>query len=340
MITESINKLIGSQSLTLEECVSVMDAIMEGKVTDTQLSAFLVALKIKGPTSDEIAGLAVAMRNKSLQIQLDYPLVDTCGTGGDGQNTFNISTASIFICAAMGLKIAKHGNRAASGSCGSADVLEGLGINIELQPNQVSKCIEDIGIGFMFAPIFHPAMKYAGPVRRELGFPTVFNILGPLTNPAHATHQLLGIADPLIGEQMAQSLIKTGVQKAIVVHGTSDDGGVDEFSLAGTNLLWSINNGKVIKSEIHPDDLKMANVPLSVIKGGDKAFNAELIQKILSGEQIPHRDVLVANCGLIALMCDLVSSVTEGIEMAEYTIDSGGAKDKFLKFKEITNSLR
>tara|TARA_A100001037_G_scaffold301728_1_gene331877 strand:- start:18229 stop:19116 length:888 start_codon:yes stop_codon:yes gene_type:complete len=295
---------------------------------------------MKGATSDEIAGMATVMREKSNQISLDYELVDTCGTGGDGQNLFNISTACIFVAAGMGLKIAKHGNRAASGSCGSADVLEGLGINIELSPNQVSQCIESVGAGFMFAPMFHPAMKYAGPVRQALGIPTIFNILGPLTNPAKATHQMLGVADIKLGKQMAESLQKMGVQRALVVHCDSEDGGVDELTLNGINHMWSLQNNKITKTEFTALDIQMEPISLNAIRGKDKIYNASIIKSVLDGDNSPHREIILLNCGVIAQMCNLVDTLSEGIDLAKATIDSGKAKNKLVELTELSLSFQ
>lgn len=339
MITEAINKLISNESLSFEESASVMTQIMNGEVSEIQMSAFLVSLKIKGATSDEIAGMATIMRSKSTQIHLNYDLVDTCGTGGDGQNLFNISTACIFVAAGMGLKIAKHGNRAASGTCGSADVLEGLGINIELLPDQVTQCIESVGAGFMFAPMFHPAMKYAAPVRRELGIPTIFNLLGPLTNPAKATHQILGVSRLDLGSQMAESLLKIGIKKGVVVHCESENGGVDELTLSGTNHMWHIDNGIITKSQFTPTDIKMQPVSLSEIKGQDKVYNASIISNILDGKPSPHREVVLLNCGVIALMCELVTNLSDGIKLAKDIIDSGKARAKLNELRELSISL-
>jgi len=339
MITETIRKLAASESLTFEESLISMTQIMSGEVSEIQLAAFLVSLQIKGATSDEIAGMATAMREKATQISLDYDLVDTCGTGGDGQNLFNISTACIFVAAGMGLKIAKHGNRAASGTCGSADVLEGLGVNIELSPEKVKQCIELVGAGFMFAPMFHPAMKYAGPVRRELGMPTIFNLLGPLTNPAKATHQILGVPNIDIGQQMAESLQKMEIKRGMVIHCESEDGGVDELTLSGINHLWDIKKGVISYSKFTAADIGMEAVSLSQIKGKDKGFNASIITDVLDGNPSPHREIILLNAGMIAKMCDLVTTLEEGIELAKKTIDSNQAKLKLVELRELSSSL-
>ncbi|PKB79534.1 MAG: anthranilate phosphoribosyltransferase, partial [SAR202 cluster bacterium Io17-Chloro-G9] len=219
-----------------------MGEIMEGEATPAQLGSFLTALRLKGETAEEIAGMATVMREKALRVDVPGQLVDSVGTGGDGQNTFNISTAAAFVAAAAGLKVAKHGNRAASSSCGSADVLEALGVKIELTPGSVSRCVNEVGMGFMFAQAFHPAMRHAGPVRREIGIRTVFNILGPLTNPAGVQNLLLGVADPSLSETMARVLALLGVNHALVVHG---HGGLDELSLSGDSSVWEVRGGDV-----------------------------------------------------------------------------------------------
>ena len=229
-VREAITAVVDGHSLSREDAASAMRQIMGGEATPAQLGAFLTGLRIKGETTQEIAGMASVMREFALKVEVDGPLIDTVGTGGDGQNTFNISTATAFVAAAAGLKVAKHGNRAASGTCGSADVLEALGVRIELSPEGVARCIEEAGVGFMFAPVFHPAMRHAGPVRREIGIRTVFNILGPLTNPAGAQTQLLGVAFPELGETMAEVLGILGSHRAMIVHG---HGGLDELSLSG-----------------------------------------------------------------------------------------------------------
>ena len=235
MIKEAIEAAISGVSLSMEQASATMREIMDGEVTPAQLAAFLTALRLKGEASSEIAGMASVMREKALRVQVDGTLVDTAGTGGDGKGTFNVSTAAAFIGAAAGLKVAKHGNRAASGSCGSADVLEALGVKIDLGPDPVERCIEGVGIGFMFAQTFHPAMRHAAPVRREIGIRTVFNILGPLTNPAGAQCQVLGVADATIGDKMADVLKLLGTRHSLVVHG---EDGLDEFTLGATNRVW------------------------------------------------------------------------------------------------------
>ena len=238
MIKEAIGNLVSGNSLTMEEASSVMKEIMDGEATQAQLGAFLVALRLKGETPEEVAGFASVMREKSLRVSLSGPLVDIVGTGGDGSNTFNISTTSAFVAAGAGLKVAKHGNRAMSSRCGSADVLEALGVKIELTPQQVQQCVENVGIGFMFAQAFHPAMKYAASPRREIGIRTVFNILGPLTNPAGAQYQVIGVPNEEIGDKIALALCHLDIKRALVVHGLN---GIDELSISGTSSVWEVN---------------------------------------------------------------------------------------------------
>ena len=268
MIREAIEQLINSQALTMEDASTVMREIMEGESTPAQLAAFLIALRMKGETAQEMAGMAAVMREKALRVEVDGLVVDTAGTGGDGKGTFNISTAAAFVAAGAGVKVAKHGNRAASGSCGSADVLEEMGVAIELGPEQVRRCIEEVGIGFMYAPAFHPAMKYAVPVRRELGIRTVFNLLGPLTNPAGAGGQLVGTPDVEVAEKMAQVLHLLGSQHSMVVHG---DDGLDELTLGSDTQVWEVRNNDIQSYRISPSELGLPAASLQDIQGGDKA---------------------------------------------------------------------
>ena len=253
---------------------------MEGEATPAQLAAFLTALRAKGETAEEIAGMASVMREKALRVDVDGTLVDTAGTGGDGKGSFNISTAAALVAAAAGLKVAKHGNRAASGICGSADVLEALGVKIDLGPEAVKRCIEKVGFGFMFAPTFHPAMRHAAPVRREMGIRTVFNILGPLTNPARAQCQLLGVADAGLGEKMAQVLKLLGTRRSLVVHG---EDGLDELTLGGRTLVWQAEQDEVRSYEVSPHELGLPTVSVDQIRGGSPGGQRQGNTKSLRG---------------------------------------------------------
>ena len=336
MIRESINTVVSGQSLTMEEASSVMREIMEGEATPAQLGAFLTALALKGETTQEIAGMARVMREMALRVDVDGELVDTVGTGGDGKNTFNISTATAFIAAGAGLKVAKHGNRAASGSCGSADVLEALGVQIELSPEAVARCINEVGVGFMFAPAFHPAMRHAGPVRREIGIRTVFNILGPLTNPAGAQTQLLGVAFPELGGIIAEVLGLLGSHHAMIVHGA---GGLDEISLSGDTSVWEVRGGQVEEWTLRVEDTGLPKTPIEAIRGGSKEENAATMRRLFQGEQGPVRNMVLLNSAGVLMVGDKTETIRQGVEMSAGIIDSGAALAKLDQMVEVTQRL-
>ena len=336
MIRESINTVVSGQSLTMEEASSVMREIMEGEATPAQLGAFLTALALKGETTQEIAGMARVMREMALRVDVDGELVDTVGTGGDGKNTFNISTATAFIAEGAGLKVAKHGNRAASGSCGSADVLEALGVQIELSPEAVARCINEVGVGFMFAPAFHPAMRHAGPVRREIGIRTVFNILGPLTNPAGAQTQLLGVAFPELGGIMAEVLGLLGSHHAMIVHGA---GGLDEISLSGDTSVWEVRGGQVEEWTLRVEDTGLPKTPIEAIRGGSKEENAATMRRLFQGEQGPVRNMVLLNSAGVLMVGDKTETIRHGVEMSAGIIDSGAALAKLDQMVEVTQRL-
>ena len=320
----------------MEESAATMREIMDGEATAAQLGAFLAALRMKGETPEEVAGMATVMREKALPLDVDGPLVDTCGTGGDGKGTFNVSTAAAFVAAAAGLRVAKHGNRAASGTCGSADVLEALGVRIDLDPAGVKRCIEEVGIGFMFAPTFHPAMRHAAPVRREIGIRTVFNILGPLTNPAHAQRQLIGIADPALGEKMARVLNLMGSQRALVVHG---DDGLDEVSLGATTRAWELKDGSVRPYSFSPEDLGLPRVTIDQIAGGTKEENAAALRRVFHGEPGPIKDVVLANSAAVLMVGGKATDLREGVALARNAIDGGEALRKVDALVELSQRL-
>ena len=323
MIREAIEALVSGRSLEREEAAAAMREVMEGAATPAQLAALLVALRLKGETPEEIAGMAQVMREKALRVVTDgQTLVDTCGTGGDGKGTFNISTAAAFVAAACGLKVAKHGNRAASGACGSADLLEALGVNIGLGPEGVARCIQEAGIGFMFAPVFHPAMKHAAPVRRELGIRTVFNVLGPLTNPAGAQVQVLGVPHEGLGETMARVLALLGVRRALVVHGAD---GVDEVSLSGPTRVWDVGGETLRTYAVAPEDAGLAAVPLEAIRGGDAQANAALLRRVFQGEHGPLRDVVLLNAAAVLVAAGRAGDLREGVALAARAVDEGAA---------------
>ena len=336
MIRESIDTVVSGQSLSMEDASLVMREIMEGEATPAQLGAFLTALALKGETPQEIAGMAKVMREMALQVKVDGELIDTVGTGGDGKNTFNISTATAFVAAGAGLKVAKHGNRAASGSCGSADVLEALGVQIELSPEAVAQCVNEVGVGFMFAPAFHPAMRYAGPVRREIGIRTVFNILGPLTNPAGAQTQLLGVAFPELGGIMAEVLGFLGSHHAMIVHG---HGGLDEISLSGDTSVWEVRGGEVEEWTLHVEDTGLPETPIEAIRGGTKEENAATMRRVFQGEQGPVRDMVLLNSAGVLMVGDKAESIRKGVEMSAGIIDSGAALAKLDQMIEVTQRL-
>ena len=336
MIRESIDTVVSGQSLSMEDASLVMREIMEGEATPAQLGAFLTALALKGETTQEIAGMAKVMREMALQVKVDGELIDTVGTGGDGKNTFNISTATAFVAAGAGLKVAKHGNRAASGSCGSADVLEALGVQIELSPEAVAQCVNEVGVGFMFAPAFHPAMRYAGPVRQEIGIRTVFNILGPLTNPAGAQTQLLGVAFPELGGIMAEVLGFLGSHHAMIVHG---HGGLDEISLSGDTSVWEVRGGEVEEWTLHVEDTGLPETPIEAIRGGTKEENAATMRRVFQGEQGPIRDMVLLNSAGVLMVGDKAESIRKGVEMSAGIIDSGAALAKLDQMIEVTQRL-
>ncbi|MBF6612295.1 MAG: anthranilate phosphoribosyltransferase [Chloroflexi bacterium] len=337
MIVEAIDKLVRSESLTDDEAAGSMEEIMDGVATPAQIGAFLIALRMKGETVDELTGLARIMRSRATPVELDdVEVVDTCGTGGDRSGTFNISTAAAIVAAAAGVHVAKHGNRAMSSRCGSADVLEALGVQINLDAEEVARCVRHVGIGFMFAPLFHPAMKYAAPVRRELGTRTVFNILGPLTNPAGARTQVLGVADPDLAPKMAGVLERLGSQHALVVHG---HGGLDELSITGPSVIYRVCAGQPTeRSEIRPGDLGLEVAPLQEIIGGTAEENAVMVRAVLSGERGPKRDVVLLNAAAALFAARLVDTLREGVARASQAIDNGAASETLDKLAAFSRN--
>ena len=336
MIREAIDTLVSGRSLDFQEASIVMGEIMEGEATPAQLGSFLTALRLKGETAEEIAGMATVMRRKALKVEVEGPLVDSVGTGGDGKNTFNISTAAAFVAAGAGLKVAKHGGRAASGTCGAADVLEALGVKLELSPDSVARCINEVGIGFMFAPAFHPAMRHAGPVRREIGIRTVFNILGPLTNPANAQSQLLGVADPDLGETMARVMNLLGADHVLVVHG---HGGLDELSLSGENTVWELQGGQVRRWSLDPRETGLPPCSVEDIAGGSKEENAETMRRLFKGEKGPVRDTVLLNSAGVLMAGGKVDDIGKGVQAAAEVIDDGAALKKLDALVELSQSL-
>lgn len=336
MIREAIDIVVSGHSLNREQATEVMQEIMEGEATPAQLGAFLTGLRLKGESTEEIAGMAAVMRDKALRVNAEGPLLDVVGTGGDGKNTFNISTASAFVAAACGVKVAKHGNRAASSSCGAADVLEALGVKIEQTPEGVEQCIEQAGIGFMLAQAFHPSMRYAGPVRREIGIRTVFNILGPLTNPARAQCMLLGVAYPQLGEFMAEALQLLDIQHALVVHG---EDGMDEITLSGISTVWEVQHGQVSNWTIDVADTGLDRATADDLKGGTAEENAATMRRLFQGEGGPIRDAVLLNSGAALVAGDKASSLIEGIAMAAQAIDNGDALARVEALVEVSQGV-
>jgi len=336
MIKEAIDMLVKGQSLTMEDAVQVMEEIMTGEATPAQFGAFVTALRLKGETVDEIAGLAQVMRAKESKVKVSGLTVDTCGTGGDAIGTFNISTAAAFVVAGAGLKVAKHGNRAMTSKCGSADVLEALGVKIDLGPEGVQHCLEEVGIGFMFAPVFHPAMKYAVVPRREIGIRTVFNILGPLTNPAGAQAQVIGVSDANIAPKMAQVLQTLGCQHVLVIHGGD---GMDEISIGEPSTVWELKGDDLSSYTVSPQELGVHRAKVEDIKGGTAEENAVMLRDVLKGEKGPRCNVVLLNAAAGLVAGDLSANLTEGVKLAQQTIDSGRALQKLEEFIECSQSF-
>ena len=336
MIKEAIQTLISGHSLTTEEAASVMEEIMQGEATPAQFGAFVTALRLKGETVDEIVGLAKTMRAKAVPVTIAEPVVDTCGTGGDGSHTFNISTAAAFVAAGAGLKVAKHGNRAMSSQCGSVDVLEALGVRIDLTAEHVQRCLQEVGIGFMFAPTYHPAMKYAAAPRREIGIRTVFNILGPLTNPAGAKAQVLGVAEGSLVKKLALVLQSLGCHHALVVHG---EDGLDEITLTGETQVCELKDGNIKSYIISPEDLGFSRVSLDNLKGGTAGENASRLRSVLAGALGPQRDVVLINAAAALVAGDRAASLREGVALAKEVIDDGRALVKLEQLIGFSQSL-
>ncbi len=335
MIKEAISKVIQNQNLTQEETVTVMNEIMSGEATDSQIASFITALRMKGETVDEITGGALVMREKATKINVEGDIVDTCGTGGDGLHTFNISTVSAFVVAGAGIKVAKHGNKSVSSKCGSADLLMSFGVNIEVPPEVIEKCIKEVGIGFLFAPKLHLAMKYAIGPRREIGIRTIFNILGPLTNPAGATRQLLGVYDENLTEPLTMVLKKLGSQRVFVVHGEE---GLDEISICGRTKISELKeDGNISTYWITPEDFGIKKTSLNEIKGGDAQKNLEMALEVLKGENGAMRDVVLLNSAFGIMAGGKADTVEKGIELAAKSIDSGTALEKLERLKGITS---
>lgn len=337
MIKEAITKLVDKQDLTYDEAYAVITEIMSGETTPTQNAAFLSALttkSTKAETIEEIAGCAAAMRDKAVKLENDLDLLEIVGTGGDGAHSFNISTTTAIITAAAGVKVAKHGNRAASSSCGTADCLEALGVNINLEPEKCLEMLEKVNFTFFFAQKYHTSMKYVGPIRKELGFRTVFNILGPLTNPAMPKRQLLGVYDGMLIQPLAQVLMSLGVKRGMVVYGQDK---LDEISLSAPTSIVEFNNGWYKEYEIAPEQFGFDRCTKDDLRGGTPAENAEITKAILNGEKGHKRNAVLLNAGAALCIADKAADIAEGIKLAEEIIDSGKAARLLDEIIELSN---
>ncbi len=341
MLKPHIAKVVEGESLSSAEATDAMEIIMNGEASAPQIGSFLTALRIRGETDEELAAFATVMRAKVIPVPLDLsePVVDTVGTGGDASHSFNISTTAAFVTAGAGVKVAKHGNRAMTSRCGSADVLEALGVQIELEPEQVAEAVETVGIGFMYAPAFHPAMRFAGPVRREIGIRTVFNLLGPLVNPAGATHQVIGVPDSETASRFARVLGLLGSRHSLVVHAHE---GLDEIGVAGPTTVAEMlmrESAWVTAYEIEPSQFGMPNYPHEQIKGGSVTENAKILLAVLNGEKGATRDITLLNAGASLYAADATESISKGIELAAESIDSGAAAAKVAELAELTTRM-
>ena len=325
MIREAIAGVVAGEDLTRDEAAAVMEEIMTGQATPAQFGALVVGLRLKGETVAEIAGFASTMRRLATPVSPTHPVVDTCGTGGDGHHTFNISTTAAFVAAGAGATVAKHGNRSMTSQCGSADVLEALGVHLALSPAQVETCLDEVGIGFMFAQLYHPAMKFAAGPRREIGIRTIFNVLGPLTNPAGAQAQVIGVAAGSLVRTMAEVLALLGTHHALVVHGAD---GMDEISICAPTEVAEVKNGDVRTYHITPEDYGLVRATLDEIQGGDPATNAAITRQVLGGDSGPKRDVVLLNAAAALVATGLAMDLAGGIELGTESIDSGAASER------------
>jgi anthranilate phosphoribosyltransferase len=323
MFSALLEKLLRRQDLTVDEAAAAMEEIMEGRAASSQIAGLLIALAMKGERPAEVVGFARTMRARSTKLSRAFaPVFDTCGTGGDRAHTFNVSTVAALVLAACGLRVAKHGNRSVSSRCGSADLFEALGVNVAADPQTVERCLEHAGIAFFFAPTFHPSMRHAGPTRRELGVRTAFNLLGPLTNPAHATHQLVGVPRPELTELVARSLAMLGTERAWVVHGAD---GLDEISTTGYTKVSECRSGQVNTFYLHPSDLGLPKSASDDLRGGDAARNAEIARDVLAGHPGAPRDIVLLNAAASLLIAGKVVRLQDGLAMAADALDSGRA---------------
>jgi len=335
MITDIIQKLIDRLNLNEHESRHAMEELMAGRATDAQVAAFLTALRMKGETPTELATFARVMRESAEPFWNGdrVPVLDTCGTGGDRSGTFNISTASAFVVAGAGICVAKHGNRAASSKCGSADVMEALGIDIQMPADRLRHAVTDIGIGFLYAQRYHTSMKHVMPARSQMGIRTVFNFIGPLSNPAHPDFQVLGVSSVMVLDLVANSLLELGTRHAFVIHGND---GVDEISITAPSTVRELKNGKINSYTISPEDFGIFSVSAEKIKGGDARTNAAIIEAVLTGERSPRRDVVVLNAAAAIVAGGLADTLASGVRLAEQAIDSGAAISKLRQLRDLS----
>jgi len=348
IITEAVRALVDRKDLSRIEAAAAMEAIMSGAATNAQIAAFLTALRMKGETVEELIGFAQVMRQKAVKVRTRAGevvgatgtdremLIDTAGTGGDASGTFNVSTATAFVVAGAGLKVAKHGNRSVSSLCGSADVVETLGINIELPPAKVARCVDEVGIGFLYAPLLHTAMKHVMAARREMGIRTVFNMLGPLTNPAGANAQVIGVYSDALTEPLARVLAELGTLRAFVVHGAD---GLDEISNTGPSHISEVHEGVVRSSTVRPEDFGLPRASIQDLRGGDRAENALIIRQVLAGEAGPRRDIVLMNAAAALMVGGRARDFKEGVALAARSIDSGAAAAKLAGLVALSQRL-
>ncbi len=348
LIIEAIRKVVERQDLTRLEAAGAMEAIMSGAASNAQIGTFLTALRMKGETVEELIGFAQVMREKVVRVRARKEtvaalagtdremLIDTAGTGGDAVGTFNVSTATAFVVAGAGLKVAKHGNRSVSSLCGSADVVEALGINIEIPAAKVARCVDEVGIGFLYAPLLHTAMKHVMTARREMGIRTVFNILGPLTNPAGANAQIIGVYSEALTEPMARVLAELGTVRAFVVHG---EDGLDEITTTAESQISEVREGSVRTYTVRPEDFGLPRGTIADLQGGDRGENAEIIRSILQGTPGPRRDIVVMNASVALTAGGLSRDFKEGVALAQRSIDTGAALDKLNRLIELSQRL-
>jgi anthranilate phosphoribosyltransferase len=348
IITEAVRALVEGRDLSRIEAAAAMEAIMSGAATNAQIAAFLTALRMKGETVEELIGFAQVMRQKVVRIRTRADevaaltgtdremLIDTCGTGGDATGTFNVSTATAFVVAGAGLKVAKHGNRSVSSLCGSADVVEALGINLELTPQKVGRCVDEAGIGFLYAPLLHTAMKHVMPARREMGIRTVFNMLGPLTNPAGANAQVIGVYTATLTEPLARVLAELGTIRAFVVHGADN---LDEISNTGESRVSEVREGLVRTFSVRPEDFGLPRATIKDLQGGDREQNAQIIRMLLEGEPGPRRDIVLMNAAAALVAGARARDLKDGVALAAQSIDGGAARRKLDALVALSRKL-